>query len=139
MPDSVAYTARSVSTGAGREGHVRTPDGTVDLNMAVPREVGGNGEGGNPEQLFASGYAACFHSALRLVARRTRVAISGSTVTADVGIGPQDGGFALTVTLTVSLPGVPADRAEELLERAHQVCPYSRATRGNVPVELTLA
>lgn len=139
MPDTIAYTARSVSTGAGRDGHVRTPDGRVDLNMAAPKEMGGTGDGSNPEQLFASGYAACFHSAIQLVARRSQVPISGSTVTADVGIGPEGDGFGLTVALTVSLPGVPADQATRLLDAAHQVCPYSRATRGNIPVELTVA
>ena len=103
----VLYTASALATGDGRDGHVRTSDGTFDLDLAVPKEMGGAGGATNPEQLFAAGYAACFHSALRLVARRAKADVTGSTVTAEVGIGPNgSGGFGLTVALAVALPGV---------------------------------
>ncbi len=131
------YTAHATATGEGRNGHVRSDDGQLDMDLAIPKEMGGAGGLSNPEQLFAAGYAACFHSALLLVARRDKVSVSGSTVDADVGIGPDDsGGFGLAVTLQVAIPGVDADVARRLVEQAHQVCPYSNATRGNVPVEL---
>ena len=135
---SVVYTAVATATGDGRNGHARSSDGLVDLDLAVPTEMGCPGGGTNPEQLFAAGYAACFHSALKLVARQRQVALSDSAVTADVGIGPNDaGGFALEVTLHVELGGgIEQSAAEALVEAAHQVCPYSNATRGNVPVTL---
>lgn len=132
------YTAEALSTGAGRNGHVRTTDGRVDLDLATPTEMGGSGEGSNPEQLFAAGYAACFHSALQSVARSTKADLSDSTVGARVGIGKQGEGFGLEVTLEVVLPHVPEDEARELMEKAHQVCPYSNATRGNIEVTLEL-
>jgi osmotically inducible protein OsmC len=138
MPDKILYTAEALSTGDGRSGHVTTSDKQLDLELAPPTEMGGSGAGTNPEQLFASGYAACFHSALRLVARRAKADVDGSSVTAQVGIGPEGRGFGLAVTLTVSLPGVPAEQARELADAAHQVGPYSNATRGNIPVELRL-
>ena len=131
------YTAEALSTGAGRDGHVRTTDGRVDLDLAVPTEMGGSGQGTNPEQLFAAGYAACFHSALQMVARASRASradITDSSVGARVGIGRQGEGFGLEVTLEVVLPNVPADQARALMEQAHQVCPYSNATRGNIDV-----
>ncbi|MFI6822602.1 organic hydroperoxide resistance protein [Micromonospora sp. NPDC050187] len=135
----VLYTAAAHATGDGRDGHVRTSDGTVDLDLAVPKEMGGAGGAANPEQLFAAGYAACFHSALRLVARKARADVSGSVVDAEVGIGPNgDGGFTLTVALVVDLPSVPRTAAEELVAQAHQVCPYSNATRGNIETTLTV-
>ncbi|MEH1099316.1 organic hydroperoxide resistance protein [Micromonospora sp. CPCC 205561] len=135
----VLYTASARATGDGRDGNVRTSDGTVDLALAVPKEMGGAGGAANPEQLFAAGYAACFHSALRLVARKARADVSGSVVEAEVGIGPNGtGGFGLTVALVVDLPVVERAAAEELLAQAHQVCPYSNATRGNVEVALTV-
>ncbi|SCL15950.1 peroxiredoxin, Ohr subfamily [Micromonospora nigra] len=133
----VLYTAHATATGDGRDGHVRTSDDTVALDLAVPKEMGGAGNAANPEQLFAAGYAACFHSALRLVARTARADVTGSVVEAEVGIGPDDdGGFGLAVALVVDLPAVPREAAEQLVERAHQVCPYSNATRGNVEVAL---
>jgi lipoyl-dependent peroxiredoxin len=133
----VLYTAHAVSTGAGREGHTRTDDGRVDLDLALPLEMGGTGEGANPEQLFAAGYAACFHSALQLVARQAGEQLAGTSVGASVGIGPNDsGGFALQVTLEVAIPGLPHERAVELVEKTHQVCPYSNAVRGNIDVDL---
>ncbi|MFI7574228.1 organic hydroperoxide resistance protein [Micromonospora sp. NPDC049497] len=135
----VLYTASARATGDGRDGHVSTSDGTVDLDLAVPKEMGGAGNAANPEQLFAAGYAACFHSALRLVARRAKVDVTGSVVEAEVGIGPNgSGGFGLTVALVVDLPAVERTAAEQIVEQAHQVCPYSNATRGNVEVARTV-
>ncbi|MDQ0425649.1 organic hydroperoxide resistance protein [Cellulomonas iranensis] len=134
---SVVYTAVATATGEGREGHTRSSDGLLDLDLAVPREMGGAGGATNPEQLFAAGYSACFHSALKSVARRDKVTFTDSAVTAEVGIGPNgEGGFGLEVTLHVELGGIDQAVAERLVEAAHQVCPYSNATRGNVPVTL---
>ncbi|MEE2060701.1 organic hydroperoxide resistance protein [Rhodococcus artemisiae] len=136
----IIYTAEALATGEGRNGHARTSDGKLDVNLAIPTEMGGNGEGTNPEQLFAAGYAACFHSALQMVARQEGADVSDSAVGARVGIGPTDaGGFALAVTLEVSLPNLTHDTALELTEKAHQVCPYSNATRGNIDVVLAVA
>ncbi|MEU7845131.1 organic hydroperoxide resistance protein [Micromonospora sp. NPDC049114] len=135
----VLYTASATATGDGRDGHVETSDGTLTLDLAVPKEMGGAGGAANPEQLFAAGYAACFHSALRLVARRAKADVTGSVVAAEVGIGPNgSGGFGLTVQLVVDLPAVARDAAEQIVEQAHQVCPYSNATRGNIDVALTV-
>jgi len=136
MPDKVLYTAKATSTGDGRNGHVVSSDQRLDLDLALPQEMGGSGDGTNPEQLFAAGYAACFHSALRIVARRARVDPGDSTVSAEVGIGPEGEAFGLVVTLIISIPGLEREQARELAEAAHQVCPYSRATRGNISVEL---
>ncbi|MFQ1004334.1 organic hydroperoxide resistance protein [Modestobacter sp. SSW1-42] len=134
---AAVYTALATATGEGRNGHTRTSDGTIDLDLKVPTEMGGPGGGANPEQLFAAGYAACFHGALKLVAGKQKVAFTDSAVTAEVGIGPNDaGGFALEVTLRVELGGIEQSAAEALVEAAHQVCPYSNATRGNIPVTL---
>lgn len=134
------YTASAVATGDGRNGHVRTQDGLVDTDVRVPAELGGSGGAPNPELLFAAGYAACFHSALRTVARGTGANVDDSEVVADVSIGSIDGGgFGLAVALEVNLPNVEQALAEELLAKAHQVCPYSNATRGNVEVTLSLA
>ena len=139
MLTTVLYTAESVSTGDGRNGHVATTDGRVDLDLAMPPALGGSGEGANPEHLFASGFAACFHSAIRLVARTENVDVSDSTVTGRVDIGHEvDGALGLAVTLLVHLPHVAPGTAKELAHAAHQVCPYSRATRGNIPVELRI-
>ena len=134
---AAVYTALATATGEGRNGHTRTSDGTIDLDLKVPTEMGGPGGGANPEQLFAAGYAACFHGALKVVAGKQKVAFTDSAVTAEVGIGPNDaGGFALEVTLRVELGGIEQSAAEALVEAAHQVCPYSNATRGNIPVTL---
>ncbi|MBF6328036.1 organic hydroperoxide resistance protein [Nocardia transvalensis] len=136
----VLYTAEALATGDGRNGHARTTDGKVDVTLAVPREMGGSGAGTNPEQLFAAGYAACFHSALRLVAKQAEADVADSAVGAKVGIGPNDsGGFQLEVTLEVSLPHLSREQAQELADRAHQVCPYSNATRGNIDVHVIVA
>ncbi|MCZ7379376.1 organic hydroperoxide resistance protein [Micromonospora sp. WMMC250] len=135
----VLYTASATASGDGRDGHVETSDGTLALDLAVPKEMGGAGGAANPEQLFAAGYAACFHSALRVVARRAKADVTGSVVAAEVGIGPNgSGGFGLTVQLVVDLPAVPREVAEQVVEQAHQVCPYSNATRGNIDVTLTV-
>ncbi|HEY4570157.1 MAG TPA: organic hydroperoxide resistance protein [Kribbella sp.] len=139
--EKVLYTARATADG-GRDGKVATDDGKLDVVVVPPAEMGGSGNGTNPEQLFAAGYAACFHSALKLVARKARQDAAGSTVTAEVGIGPinSGAGYGLEVALVVSLPGV-ADRAvaEDLVAKAHEVCPYSNATRGNIKVDLQVA
>jgi osmotically inducible protein OsmC len=136
MPEKILYTAEALSTGDGRNGHVTSSDGRVDFDLAFPKEMGGTGEGSNPEQLFAAGYAACFHSALRITARNAKADVDGSTVTARVGIGPDGQAYGLAVTLLIHLPNVPADTARQLTEAAHQVCPYSRATHGNITVDL---
>jgi len=136
---NILYTAEALATGEGRNGHTRTSDGRLDLDLAIPKEMGGSGDGTNPEQLFAAGYAACFHSALQLVARAAGANVADSAVGAQVGIGPTTtGGFALAITLEVSLPHLPLAAARALTEQAHQVCPYSNATRGNVDVTLTV-
>ena len=136
MPVNVLYTAKATSTGDGRSGHVVSSDHRLDLDLAPPVELGGSGDGSNPEQLFAAGYSACFHSALRGVARRAGVDPGESTVTAEVGVGPEGDLYGLVVTLVISIPGVDREKARELAEAAHQRCPYSRATRGNISVEL---
>ena len=136
MPDKVLYTAKATSTGDGRNGHVVSSDQRLDLDLARPPEMGGDGNGTNPEQLFAAGYSACFHSALRVVARRAKADPGESTVTAEVGIGPDGDAFGLVVTLIIHIPGLEREQVRELAEAAHQVCPYSRATRGNISVEL---
>ena len=134
---NIIYTAEALATGAGRDGHARTSDGKLDVDLSLPTEMGGNGKGTNPEQLFAAGYAACFHSALQMIARQEKADVSDSAVGARVGIGPTDaGGFGLAVTLEVTLPNLPREKALELTEKAHQVCPYSNATRGNIDVTL---
>uniref|UniRef100_UPI003743DFFC organic hydroperoxide resistance protein n=1 Tax=Nocardioides marmotae TaxID=2663857 RepID=UPI003743DFFC len=130
----------AAATGDGRNGHVQSTDGHLDTDVRTPPEMGGPGGATNPEQLFAAGYAACFHSALKLVAGKAGADTTDSEVVADVSIGPNDaGGFGLAVQLEVSLPQVEPDRARELVEQAHQVCPYSNATRGNIEVTLTVA
>ena len=130
------YTAEATAWG-GREGRVATSDGIVDMQLALPTGLGGPGGAANPELLFAAGYAACFHSALKVVAREAGVDVSESAVTARVSIGvPDDGGFQLAVELEGELPGVDEDTAGELLAKAHTVCPYSKATRGNIEVSL---
>jgi lipoyl-dependent peroxiredoxin len=134
------YTAKATSTGAGRNGHVASSDGVLEHDLSMPKELGGaGGAGTNPEQLFAAGYAACFHSALQAVARGEKLSVRDSTVTAEVGIGKQGEGFGLTVDLVVSLPGLAAEAAQKLVDTAHQVCPYSNATRGNIDVNLRVA
>jgi Ohr subfamily peroxiredoxin len=131
------YTAHATATG-GREGHSGTDDGILDVDLAIPKEMGGPGGATNPEQLFATGYAACFQSALGVVGRRQKVDTSQSKVSTEVTIGPTAGGaFGLKVGIHVSIPGVGAETAQQLTEAAHQVCPYSVATRGNIEVALS--
>ena len=132
----IIYQAEATAWG-GREGRAASSDGVLDLQLFVPTAMGGPGGGTNPEQLFATGYAACFHSALKLVARAEKIDASESAVTAKVGIGANDsGGFGLQVALELEIDGVDRDTAQMLMEKAHQVCPYSNATRGNIEVTL---
>jgi len=128
------YTAEALSTGAGRNGHVTTPDGILDLDVRAPKEMGGPGDAANPELLFAAGYAACFHSALLGAARTQKVEVHDTTVGARVQIGKTDGGFGLAVELEVVIPDLPHDQAQQLADAAHAACPYSNATRGNIDV-----
>lgn len=134
--DKVLYTAKASATG-GREGHVRSTDGFVDMDLQPPTEMGGPGGATNPEQLFAAGYAACFQGALGVVGRREKVDTSQSVVSCEVGIGPTGQAFGLTVSIDVGIPGVDDTRAAELAAAAHEVCPYSNATRGNIEVTVT--
>jgi len=137
--DTILYTAEALSTGEGRNGHVKTTDGRIDLDMAVPQAMGGSGNGANPEELFAAGYAACFHSALLGIARGEQLKLEYETVGARVHIGPNgQGGFQLAVELEVVIPSLPLADAQRLAEAAHQVCPYSNATRGNIDVVLNV-
>ena len=137
MPEKVLYTAVATADGDGRNGHVRSNDGLLDADVRIPKEMGGAGGATNPEQLFAAGYSACFLSALKATSQQHGVKIEDAAVTAEVGIGPNAaGGFELAVTLHVELGGVTQEEAEKAVEVAHQVCPYSNATRGNVEVTL---
>ncbi|MCB8879826.1 organic hydroperoxide resistance protein [Acidisoma cellulosilytica] len=142
MSVNVLYTTAARATG-GRDGQSGTLDGNFSVKLATPKELGGGGgEGSNPEQLFASGYAACFIGAMKFVASQGAHAKvpADATVTATVGIGPRsEGGFGLEVALEVSLPGVEKDAAEALVAEAHKVCPYSNATRNNIDVKLSVA
>ena len=132
------YTAVATAT-HGREGRAVSSDGVLDLALGMPQALGGNGQGTNPEQLFAAGYAACFGSALGLVGRQAKVDVSDAAVTAEVGIGKEGEGFGLAVTLRVELPdSVDEATGRKLVEQAHQVCPYSNATRGNIEVDLVI-
>ena len=135
----VLYTAQATSTG-GREGTSRSSDGVLDLKLTTPKGLGGNGAvGTNPEQLFAAGYSACFIGAMKFVAGQQKLALPADvSITADVGIGPIPAGFGIQVALQVSIPGFEREQAEALVAAAHQVCPYSNATRGNIDVTLTV-
>jgi Ohr subfamily peroxiredoxin len=141
MSVDVKYTTQATATG-GRDGRSTTADGTLDVKLSTPKELGGaGGEGNNPEQLFAAGYSACFLGALKVVGGQEKVRIpSDATVTATVGIGPRsEGGFGITAALKISLPGIERAQAEDLVAKAHQICPYSNATRNNVDVGLEIA
>ncbi|EZP49180.1 MULTISPECIES: organic hydroperoxide resistance protein [Sphingomonas] len=141
MSVDVKYSTTATATG-GRDGHARSDDGRIDIGLSTPRELGGaGGEGSNPEQLFAAGYAACFIGALKVAGRELKLAVPDDVaVTATVGIGPRaEGGFGITADLAVALPGIAEPDANRLVEAAHRICPYSNATRGNVDVGLTLA
>lgn len=138
---SVLYTAHASATGGGRSGHASTDDGVLDLNLTVPKELGGDGaRGTNPEQLFATGYSACFLGALRVVAGKAKVKLPEDTkVSVSVGIGPREGGFEVHPSVTVSIPGLDRAVAEDLVAQAHQVCPYSHAMRTPKEVSAVLA
>ena len=138
----VLYTTQATATG-GRDGKAATKDGSFQVTLATPKELGGGGgPGNNPEQLFAAGYSACFLGALKFAAGKEKVAVpADTTVTATVGIGPRDDGtgFGLDVALAISLPGIDKAKAEDLVQKAHIVCPYSEATRSNLDVRLSVA
>jgi Ohr subfamily peroxiredoxin len=132
----VLYVAHAHATG-GRDGHAETDDKTLKVDLARPKELGGNGKGNNPEQLFAAGYSACFLGAMQFVASQEKTTVpADTTVSLDVGIGPIDHGFALDIDLHVKIPGWDKAKAEALVKKAHEVCPYSNATRNNVDVRL---
>lgn len=139
--DKVLYTAHATSTG-GRDGHTRSDDGHLDARLQPPKAMGGNGEGTNPEQLFASGYSACFLGAMKFVAGQQKIALSPETaIDADVSIGPLAGGqpgFGIAVAMRIRVPGMETAAAQALVQQAHAVCPYSNATRGNIDVTLTV-
>ena len=139
MSIDVVYTAESTATGGGRDGHVKSLDGKLDFDTRPPKETGGSGEGVNPELLFSAGYAACFLGAVRKVARTNDVQLDDATaVTAQIGFGKHsEGGFGLTAHLIGYLPGLEQSTADELMDKAHQMCPYSKATRGNIDVSLS--
>src|SRR5918994_7087612 len=132
------YEAVAHATGDGRNGHARTDDGLLDLDVRVPTELGGPGGATNPEQLFACGYAACFHSAIKFTAARQKLDVTDSEVSATVFLGMIETGFGLAVELDVHIPNLDDEAARALTERAHQVCPYSNATRGNIEVTLAV-
>jgi osmotically inducible protein OsmC len=140
MSVNVLYKTSATATG-GRDGHAATTDGSFDVTLATPKELGGaGGHGNNPEQLFAAGYAACFIGAMKFVASQGGPKVPADTrVTAMVGIGPRsEGGFGLDIALEIALPGLARAEAQALVDKAHLVCPYSNATRNNVPVRLTV-
>jgi lipoyl-dependent peroxiredoxin len=139
--EKILYQARAKATGGGRDdGRTVSSDGALDIHLTRPREMGGpGGTGTNPEQLFAAGYSACFLSAMRFVARRDKIAIPGDvSVESNIGVGAIPTGFGIEAELRVSLPGMPRGEAEALVEKAHVVCPYSNATRGNIDVRLVV-
>ncbi|PZU59588.1 MAG: organic hydroperoxide resistance protein [Sphingobium sp.] len=142
MATKILYSTSAEATG-GRDGKARTTDGSFEVTLGTPKELGGNGQGNNPEQLFASGYAACFLGAMKFAASQDKAlprVPADTTVTATVGIGPRaDKGFGLAVELVITLPGVERAAAEALVAEADTICPYSHATRGNIAVKLSVA
>jgi len=138
--EKVLYKAHATATG-GRDGHAVSSDKVLDIKLTVPKELGGNGAvGTNPEQLFAAGYSACFLGALKFVAGKEKVAIPDTTtIDGTVGIGPIPTGFGIEVELKITIPGLPREQAEALVQKAHIVCPYSNATRNNIDVSLVVA
>lgn len=137
--EKVVYKANATSTG-GRDGSTKSSDGLLDVKLSVPKEMGGAGGGVNPEQLFAAGYSACFIGAMKFVAGQQKVALPADTsINATVGIGQIPAGFGIEVQLVVSVPGVDRAVAQSIVDKAHQVCPYSNATRGNIDVTITVA
>jgi Ohr subfamily peroxiredoxin len=137
--EKVLYTATATATG-GREGRAVSSDNALDIKLSTPRELGGaGGDGTNPEQLFAAGYSACFIGALKAVAAKEKIALPAEvSIEGVVGIGPIPAGFGIQAELRISVPGLPRDQVEALVAKAHQVCPYSNATRGNIDVTLTI-
>lgn len=134
--EKVVYTAHATATG-GRDGRARSSDGRIDVVLKPPKEMGGTGEGVNPEQLFAAGYAACFIGAIKFVGAQQKIAVPADTsIESSVGIGPIPQGFGIQVELKVTIPGMEHAAAQALVDKAHQVCPYSNATRGNIEVTL---
>ncbi len=141
MPTKVVYSTEATATGGGRDGKSATTDGALAVTLAVPKEMGGNGAGNNPEQLFAVGYAACYLGAMRFAASSEKLGIvpDNATVTSTVGIGPRaEGGFGIQVTLAVALPGLDREVAQKIVDGGHFICPYSNAIKGNVEVTTTL-
>ncbi|MBK9571839.1 MAG: organic hydroperoxide resistance protein [Rhodoferax sp.] len=137
--ETVIYKAHATATG-GRDGSVKSSDGLLDLKLSVPREMGGAGGGVNPEQLFAAGYSACFIGAMKFVAGLQKVAMpADASINATVGIGKIPAGFGIEVQMVVNLPGMDRTVAQALVDKAHEVCPYSNATRGNIEVNITLS
>lgn len=139
-PARPVYTARATAYGDGRAGHVTSDDDVLDLDLAVPTELGGQGgDLTNPEQMFAAGYAACFHGAFKRVAAQAKAGVTGSTITAAVSLNRQEDRLVLAVALQVAAPALASAQVRELAEQAHQRCPYSDATRGNIPVTVEVA
>ncbi|MCH1866243.1 Ohr family peroxiredoxin [Nocardioides sp. CFH 31398] len=136
-PEKIVYTAHASVTGGRRGGTARTDDGNVQVTLNAPKEMGGSGDGTNPEQLFALGYGACFNGALAAVAKKKDVDASGAELEIAIGFGPDDVSYALTADITVRIPGVDDETAQGLANDAHAFCPYSRAIDGNVPVTVT--
>ncbi len=137
--EKVVYKAHATSTG-GRDGTSRTSDGLLDVKLTVPKEMGGAGGGVNPEQLFAAGYSACFIGAMKFVAGMKKIPLPADTsINATVGIGQIPAGFGIEVQMVVNIPGMERTAAQALVDKAHEVCPYSNATRGNIDVTITLA
>jgi osmotically inducible protein OsmC len=137
--EKVVYTATATSTG-GREGTSKSSDGVLDVKLTTPKELGGNGAvGTNPEQLFAAGYSACFIGAMKVAAGKQKIALPADTsITAEVGIGPIPTGFSIQATLNIKVPGIEKATVEQIVQAAHQICPYSNATRGNIDVTLNV-
>ncbi|CAM4340418.1 MULTISPECIES: organic hydroperoxide resistance protein [Corynebacterium] len=136
---TAVYTTEALSTGAGRDGRAVVKESDLDFTMTAPKEMGGSGEGANPEQLFAAGYAACYHSALKAVAKDKDVDVTDSAVGARVTLNNGSEGFFISAELEVTIPGVEQEEAQALADAAHEVCPYSKATRGNIDVTVTVA
>ena len=136
---TAAYTTEALSTGSGRDGRTVVQESDLDFTMTAPKEMGGSGEGVNPEQLFAAGYAACYHSALKAVAKDKEVDVTDSAVGARVTLNNGSEGFFISAELEVTIPGVEQEEAQALADAAHEVCPYSKATRGNIDVTVTVA
>jgi Ohr subfamily peroxiredoxin len=136
--EKILYTAHAYTTG-GRDGNSKTDDGKLQVKLAPPKEMGGNGDGTNPEQLFACGYSACFLGAMKFAAGQQKKALPSETsIAADVGIGPIPGGFGIQAALNIRIPGWAREDAQALVAAAHKVCPYSNATRGNIDVTLNV-